>query len=101
MRNCQTAFSGACTGRRPCPPIRALSPSSVGQSREDFSFAVCVVISGSENTVINLLQVGDSQAEFPGRRNVPRLPEKQILGGIVKEDVAVGGDAGRIVLPQR
>jgi hypothetical protein len=43
--------------------------------------------------MIDLFQIGDSESKFPSRCNMSRLPEEQILGGIVKEHVGVGRDA--------
>src|SRR6266496_3613125 len=80
VRNCQTARSGEGTRCCPCPPVRALSFSSVGQSPGALVLAVSVVInSGREATVIDLLQVCDAKAELSSRCNVSGLPEKQIL----------------------
>jgi hypothetical protein len=43
--------------------------------------------------MIDLLQIGDSQSKFPRRCNMSRLPEEQILAGIMKEHVGVWRDA--------
>ena len=43
--------------------------------------------------MIDLLEIGDSESKFPGRCNMSRLPEEQILGGIAKEHVDVWRDA--------
>lgn len=50
--------------------------------------------------MLDLLQVGDTEAQFSRGCDVSRLAEEQILSGIVKENVRIGCDAGGIVLPQ-
>src|ERR1700739_4443501 len=42
-RYCQAAFSGKCNLIGPWPPVRALSPSKVGQLLRDAGVAVCVI----------------------------------------------------------
>jgi len=49
--------------------------------------------------MIDLLQICDSKAEFPGGCDVSRLSEEQIPGGIVKEHIAIRCDTARVVLP--
>src|SRR5579871_6567725 len=103
-RSCQTAFSGERARCCPCPHVRALSPSSVGQSRRELGRVVAVVVMSameSEKTMVDLLQVADAEAEFSGRRNVSRLPKEQILRSVVKKNVGIRGDAAGIVFPHR
>src|SRR6266705_825569 len=80
VRNCQTARSGDRTGCCPCPPVRALSLSSVGQSPGALGLAVSVVINSSrEGTVIDLLQICDAKAKFSSSGNVSWLAEIQVF----------------------
>ena len=51
--------------------------------------------------MIDLLQIGDTKPEVPGRRNVSWLAIEQILRGVVMKFVIVCSDALGIVLPQR
>src|SRR5882762_3100497 len=100
-RNCQTARSGDRAGCCPCPPVRALSLSSVGQSPWSLDLAVSVVInSGRERTVIDLLQVCDAKAELTSRCNMSWLAEEQVLRRVTIKVITVCCDAVRIVLPQ-
>src|SRR5882672_447135 len=78
-----------------------MSLSSVGQSPGSLGLAVSVVMnSAREWTVIDLLQVSDTKAEFPSRCYMSRLTEEQVFRGVVKKLIVACCDAVGIVLPQ-
>src|SRR5258705_255305 len=100
-RNCQTARSGGRAGRCPWAPVRELSLSSVGQSPGALDLAVSVVINSSrQDTVIDLLQVCDAQAELSSRCHMSWLAKEQIFRRVMIKVIIVFCDAVRVVSPQ-
>src|SRR5215475_13590513 len=100
-RYCQRALPGDLAGFCPCPPLRALSFSSVGQSARALDFAVSVVINSSrEPAVIDLLGVSYAKPELSCRRNMSWLAEKQVFRCVMVELAVVCCDAVCIVVPQ-